>query len=63
MAEIINLRRARKGKARVTTDKAAQANRAAHGTPKAVRTLAEARQNKAEQHLAGHKLENEPDDN
>jgi hypothetical protein len=58
MAEIINLRHARKAKARSEKDKTAQANRIAHGTPKAVRNLAEARKDKADQALSGHRLEN-----
>jgi Domain of unknown function (DUF4169) len=59
MAEIVNLRRARKVKARGEKDKTAQANRVAHGTPKAVRNLADARKDKAEQRLAGHRLEDD----
>jgi len=35
MAELINLRRARKAKARAEKDKAADANRIAHGTAQA----------------------------
>jgi hypothetical protein len=61
MAEIVNLRRARKAKARSEKDKTAQANRVAHGTPKAARNLAEARKDKADQALSGHKLKNEND--
>jgi hypothetical protein len=63
MAEIVNLRRARKAKGRAEKEKAADANRVLHGTPKAVRKLSEARKNKAEQHLAGHRLEKNEDDN
>jgi hypothetical protein len=61
MAEIVNLRRARKTKARAEKDKTAQANRVAHGTPKAVRNLAEARKDKADQVLSDHKLESRND--
>jgi hypothetical protein len=57
MAELINLRRTRKAKARAEKDKSAEANRVAHGTPKAVRKLAEAKTEKAERALSGHKLE------
>ncbi len=57
MAEIINLRRARKAKARAEKGKEADANRAAHGTPKPVKDLARARAEKAQQTLSGHKLE------
>jgi hypothetical protein len=56
MAEIINLRRARKGKARAEKEKTAQANRVAHGTPKALKKLEAARQEKAKERLSGHKL-------
>ena len=63
MAEIVNLRRARKAKARSEKDKTAQANRVAHGTPKALRNLAELRKGKADQALSGHRLEKESDDN
>jgi hypothetical protein len=57
MAEIVNLRRARKTKARAEKGKAAEANRVAHGAPKAVKELAKARKDQAEQRLAGHRLE------
>jgi len=63
MAEIVNLNRARKARAKADKDKTAEANRVLHGTPKAVRNLAEARKDKAEKGLAGHKLENENDHN
>jgi len=41
-AELINLRRARKAKAKSEKDKAADANRVTHGTPKQLRDLAKA---------------------
>ena len=63
MAEIVNLRRARKAKGRAEKDKTAQANRVAHGTPKAVRKLETARKEQAAERLGGHKLETETDDN
>jgi hypothetical protein len=63
MAEIVNLNRARKAKARAEKEEPAAANRALHGTPKAVRNLAEARKDKADGTLSGLKLENEADDN
>ena len=62
MADIINLRRARKGKARAEKEKAAEANRLLHGTPKQLRNLAEARKDKADQALSGHALEKGGDD-
>ena len=63
MAEIVNLTKARKARAKVDKDKTAAANRVLHGTPKAVRNLAEARKDKAEKGLAGHRLEKDADDN
>ena len=62
MAEIVNLNRARKAKGRAEKEKTAQANRIAHGTPKALRKLSKAQENKAEQRLAGHRLEKGEDD-
>ena len=43
MGELVNLRRARKAKARETAAEAAAANRARHGRPKAERELDRAR--------------------
>ena len=63
MAEIINLNRARKARAKAEKAKTADANRVAHGTPKALRKLSEAKKDKAEQRLLGHRLENEKNDN
>ena len=57
MAEIVNLRRARKAKAKAEKDKTAEANRVAHGTPKALKKMAAAKAEKTEQIVAGHKLE------
>ena len=55
MADLINLRRARKAKAKVEKDKAADANRITHGTPKNLRDLAKARTDKAAHDLDAHK--------
>ena len=63
MAELINLRARRKAKQKVEKEKAAEANRVLHGTPKHLRKLSDARKDKAEQELAGHKLENGNEDN
>jgi hypothetical protein len=63
MAELINLRRARKAKARAEKDKAAEANRVAHGTPKSLRKLDAARKDQTSQRLSGHKLEKNESDN
>lgn len=61
MAEIVNLNRARKAKARTEKEKTAQANRVAHGTPKALRKLSDARKDQADQRLSGHRLEKDQD--
>jgi hypothetical protein len=61
MAEIINLKRARKARAKADKDKTAEANRIKHGTPKHLRNLAKDAADKADQTLSGHKLE-KPDD-
>ena len=63
MAEIVNLRRARKAKGKAQKEKTAEANRVLHGTPKALRNLEKARKDKVDQGLSGHRLENENDHN
>ena len=63
VVEIINLRRARKARDKVAKEKAAEANRVLHGTPKRLRKLSKAEKDKAEQRLAGQKLEKQEDDN
>ena len=55
MAEIVNLRRARKAKARGEKEKTAEANRIVHGTPKNLRDLAKARNDKAARDLDANK--------
>jgi hypothetical protein len=56
MAEIVNLRRARKQKARTEAGKQAEQNRIAFGRTKAERNLTEAERAKAERHIEGHRL-------
>jgi len=63
MVEVVNLNRARKAKDKAEKEKTAQANRVLHGTPKTLRNLEKARKDKAEKGLAGHRLENDKDDN
>jgi hypothetical protein len=63
MTEIINLKRARKAKARAEKDKTAEANRVAHGTPKALKQLEAARKEQAAGRLSGRKLEKNGPDN
>jgi len=57
-AEIINLRRTRKGKARDVKAKQADSNRIKHGVAKPVRDLAKARKEHDERAADAHKLEN-----
>jgi hypothetical protein len=59
MAEIVNLKRVKKAKVRAEKSAQADANRAKHGTPKAIRDLARVREEKAEENLEAHKLEKE----
>jgi hypothetical protein len=59
MAEIVNLRRARKSKARGEREKAAEANRVHHGTPKRVRGAAKAESDKASRTLESHRLKHD----
>ena len=57
MAEIINLRRARKAKARDAKDAQAQAARTAHGVAKSTRALAKAQRDKDARNVDGAKLD------
>ncbi|HEX4370513.1 MAG TPA: DUF4169 family protein [Rhizomicrobium sp.] len=54
-AEIVNLNRARKAKARDEKAKKAEENRVQHGTPKHLKELVKARKNKAQRDLDAHK--------
>jgi hypothetical protein len=56
MAEIVNLRRARKDKARREKEAAADANRAKHGVAKSERNLVKARGEKEKHKVESHKL-------
>lgn len=57
MAEIVNLRCARKQKARKEKDAEAEANRARHGVTKHLRDLKAAEDEQAARHIEGHKLD------
>lgn len=57
MAEIVNLRTARKQKARATARVEAAASAAKHGQSKAARALQQAEADKAARLLDGHRLE------
>jgi Domain of unknown function (DUF4169) len=62
MAEIINLRRARKAKTRAEQSAQADANRAAHGRTKAEKALISARLTLASSNLDGAKREDRQKD-
>ena len=57
MADIINLRRARKNKDRAAKAAKADANRLAHGIAQPVRNLAKARRDKDARVVDAHKLD------
>ncbi len=57
MAELINLRRARKGKTRDAKAAKASANRTKHGVAKPVRELARARKEKDEKAVDAHRFD------
>jgi hypothetical protein len=57
MAELINLRRARKAKSRAEKDRTADANRLKHGTAKPERDLAKGRAEKERRTTDQHKLD------
>ena len=57
MADLINLRRVKKAKARAEKSTQADANRAKHGVAKPVRDLAKARDAKAAHNLDAKRLE------
>ncbi|HAV48948.1 MULTISPECIES: DUF4169 family protein [Brevundimonas] len=59
MAEIINLNRARKARAKAESKAAAEASRARHGRTRADRTGQDAARNRADRHLDGHKREDD----
>ncbi|HXM00495.1 MAG TPA: DUF4169 family protein [Rhizomicrobium sp.] len=56
-AEIVNLRRVKKAKARAEKSTVADANRARHGIAKRLHKLAQARGEKEKQKLSAHKLD------
>jgi hypothetical protein len=62
MAEIVNLRRARKARDKAEKEKTAGANRVLHGTPKHLRKLSDAQKDKAEQRLSEHRLDKDQND-
>ncbi len=61
MGEVVNLRMARKRKARAEREQAAQRNRETHGLSRAERTIAEALKQRSARELDGHRREPAPD--
>jgi hypothetical protein len=61
MAEIVNLRRVKKAKARAEKSTEADANRTKHGVAKPVRDLAKARGAKTARELDSRKLDRDKD--
>lgn len=59
MAEVVNLRMARKARARADKAISAEANRAAHGTSKAAKAARKAEDRRASRQLDGMKLDRE----
>ena len=59
MAEIVNLKRARKAKTRSAAERKADANRMLHGTPKAARKLAKAQGKKDRRDIDAHRLDDD----
>jgi hypothetical protein len=57
MAELVNLRTARKQARRRHDEQRARANRLAHGRPKHMRELEDAQQEKASDDLDRHRIE------
>jgi Domain of unknown function (DUF4169) len=57
MAEIVNLHRARKAKARGEKEQKAEVNRVKHGVAKPARDLAKARADKEKRALDDHRIE------
>jgi len=61
MSKIVNLRHARKAKARAGKSAEADANRAKHGIAKPLRDLAKARDEKAARDLDAQRLDRDKD--
>lgn len=59
MAEIVNLNRVRKAKAKAEAEKTAANNRIKHGTPKHLRKLSEAERKKAEAEIDAKRLDDD----
>jgi Domain of unknown function (DUF4169) len=61
VADIVNLRQARKAKARVGKEKAAEENRRLHGMNKAEREKLADERRRLDAHLRGHRRDSDSD--
>ena len=59
MADIVNLNRERKARAKAAAEKTAANNRVKHGTPKALRKLSEADRKKAAAQIEAARLDDD----
>ena len=57
MGDLVNLRRARKDRARTEADRKAQANRISFGRTKTEKSLTRAEQDIAQRRIDGHRLD------
>ena len=62
MAEIVNLNRVRKARAKAEAEKTAANNRVKHGTPKHLRKLSAAERKKAEAEIDAKRLDGDTPD-
>jgi hypothetical protein len=62
MAEIVNLNRARKAKAKAEAEKTAANNRVKHGTPKHLRKKGDIERKRSNAELEGKRLDEETND-
>lgn len=62
MAEVVNLNRARKARAKAEAEKTAANNRVQFGTPKHLRKKGEAERKKTERDIEGKRLDDEPNE-
>jgi len=61
MADIVNLNKARKAKARVEKEQRAEHNRIKHGTPKVLKDLERAKKDLHDKRLSGKKRNDDDD--
>ena len=62
MADVVNLNRFRKARAKAAAAKTAENNRVKHGTPKALRKQSDAERKRATHEIEGKRLEDDATD-